>query len=520
VKRTDVLRIAESEAIAVGAEKVVGSVKSIKPSWLMKVSNVSPFGNFVFSFTERSAEKQPSGERYDRSDFFVIKRVQDSKEGLIPNLEGLNGGYINMTQRRFLHHSNSESKLESRKSINRKIMELLNRNIWPFRDLDTSKLIKEYVKTQQRTIASQFKERGNYDKLMINELGKYIRELPFVLMAIQKVKINSGSKTPGVDRIILDNDEDALRLAGTINYKFMKSYKSQAIRRVFIPKEDDQMRPLVIPTITDRIVQEIFRSVLDPVVDVFSDPNSYGYRIRRSATMALGAVANRLQKNPGNRIILDYDIKSFFDTINKIWILDHFPFPEEYKHILVSWLATGLIYKEEYEFSETAGTHGGIISPLIANFVLNGLETKAFENCKGSISIDGKVKEIKIGLIRYVDDFVILVNDERNIDIIEANIQNFLSDRGLTLNKEKSKIVKFDRDNSFEFLGFTFFYVKNPKVSTINYRREITDMGKVLVYPSRSKVIEFKRRLKKVIASAQNLTAYELIKKLNPMLIG
>ena len=91
-----------------------------------------------------------------------------------------------------------------------------------------------------------------------------------------------------------------------------------------------------LPTITDRIVQELFRSVLDPVVDVFSDPNSYGYRIRRNPTMALAMIAKRLQKNPGNRIILVYDIKSFFDKINKSWIIEHFPFPGEYKHILVS----------------------------------------------------------------------------------------------------------------------------------------------------------------------------------------
>lgn len=90
----------------------------------------------------------------------------------------------------------------------------------------------------------------------------------------------------------------------------------------------------------------------------------------------------------------------------------------------------------------------------------------------------------------------------------------------LTLNKEKSKIVKFDRDNSFEYLGFTFLYVKKTRLSAITNRRDITDKEKVLVFPSRTKVIEFKRKLKKVIVSSQNLTAYELIKKLNPMLRG
>ena len=180
----------------------------------------------------------------------------------------------------------------------------------------------------------------------------------------------------------------------------------------------------------------------------------------------------------------------------------------------------GVICKEEYEFSETGVPQGGIISPLIANYVLNGLEKIAFENCKWSISIDGEFKENRRGLIRYANVFVIIVNDERNIDIIEANIQNFLSDRGLTLNKDKSKIVKFDRNNSFEFLGFTFLYVKKTRLSAITNRRDITHKEKVLVYPSRSKVIEFKRRLKKVIASSQNLTPYELINILNPMLSG
>lgn len=239
--RTDVLRIAELEALAVGAERVVGSVKSKKASWLMKVSNVSPFDIFSFCFY---AKKKPLFQKWavrkikrdHRSDFMIIKWVQDSKEGFYPNLDSLNRGYINMTQRRFIH-----SKPESRKSINRKIIDLLEKKIWPFSNYEISRLIKDYVKNQQHIIASQFKERGHYDKDMINALSSYAKELPFVLMAIQKVKNNSRSKTAGVDSVIFKKDEEALRLAGIINYRFLKSYKCQAISRVFIPKPNGEM---------------------------------------------------------------------------------------------------------------------------------------------------------------------------------------------------------------------------------------------------------------------------------------
>lgn len=106
------------------------------------------------------------------------------------------------------------------------------------------------------------------------------------------------------------------------------------------------------------------------------------------------------------------------------------------------------------------------------------------------------------------------------MDIIEANIQNFLSERGLTINKEKSKVVKFDKDNSFDFLGFTFAFFKKGKLSSITNRRDISGIEKLWVYPSRNKVFEFRRRIKLVIKSSLNLTAFELIKKLNPILRG
>lgn len=451
------------------------------------------------------------------------------------NLTGVKCSKINS----FLGYSNkyfySIWREEKHKVIDLKILECLDRNYWPFKDKSLKNEINKAVKELQTKIATEVRDKNQYDDSFMKKINMLVKSRFFIVHAIKEVWTNTGSKTPGSDNIIM-SEEVAIQLAKEINYKFLKLYKAESIRRVYIPKSNNKMRPFGIPTIKDRVIQELFRSLLDPIIEVTSDPNSYGFRKGRNCHMAIGALSQALRTCSstinGEVIIIDLDIKGFFDNISKQWILNNFPFPSEYKHVLEEWLNSGIIYKNsDIEYTQSGVPQGGIISPLIANFTLNGIEEAAFKNCKKTRPSteeerniqkgSWKYKEIYYKLIRYADDFIIITNDNKYVEQIKTNVYKFLEERGLEINWEKSKIYNFKEPNvHFNYLGFTFHKVNKVKLSSILNRRDMTDNLKVMIYPEKLKVMEFRTKIKNIIKSSYNLSAYELIKQINPIIRG
>jgi RNA-directed DNA polymerase len=277
----------------------------------------------------------------------------------------------------------------------------------------------------------------------------------------------------------------------------------------------------------------MFQLVIDPAVDVFGDPNSYGFRKHRSCHNAIGALASRLAKASENFTIINMDIEKFFDTINHEWIQVHFPMPTGFEHVLESWLRSGVLEGSSFYLNEYGIPQGGIISLLISNFTLDGLETAAFKGFKKSVTINDsennkKVLELTFGLVRYADDFIIVLNHPRILELIKKNVEKFLNIRGLQINKQKSKDIYFsfkktkkeEPSTKFDFLGFTFMYQSNVKLSRIISRKDMTNSKKVIISPSRQNVISVKRKLKVLIGKNSNITAIELLQKLNPVLRG
>ena len=371
----------------------------------------------------------------------------------------------------------------------------------------------------------------------------YISRIFLVVYAINHVVTNKGGKTSGVDGIRYERSrtgktkvgfENAANLVLEINHPFLKNYKSKAVKRVYIPKLGSaKPRLLSIPTLLDRVIQKMFQLVIDPAVDVFGDPNSYGFRKHRSCHNAIGALASRLAKASENFTIINMDIEKFFDTINHKWLQVHFPMPTGFEHVLESWLRSGVLEGSSFYLNEYGILQGGIISPLIANFTLDGLETAASKGVKKSVIItdsnnNKKVLELTFGLVRYADDFIIVLNHPRNLELIKKNVEKFLNIRGLQINKQKSKDIYFsfkktkkkEPSPKFDFLGFTFMYQSNVKLSRIISRKDMTNSKKVIISPSRQNIISFKRKLKVLISKKSNLTAIELLQKLNPVLRG
>jgi RNA-directed DNA polymerase len=366
------------------------------------------------------------------------------------------------------------------------------------------------------------------------------KSLEFRLWAVYKTSLNKGSTTPGIDGQLLLTGVDKLNMVENMKRILIdadkKKFKRIPVKRVYIPKANGKLRPLGIPSIRDRCLQQLIGLILEPLVDMNSDPHSFGFRKYRNAKNAVASVRTILQSGLENKWVLDADIKSFFDDIDHEWLLQNIPLNKTLKYILNNWLTSGVILKEEgkfrYEETESGTPQGGIISPILANFVLNGLE----KTVKDSISsITGgkdfrkniykngkrtKLLSFKIKTVRYADDFVIIATSRRVIEkYIKPAVIRFLEERGLKLSQEKSKVFKIISGEELNFLGYTFKYRKNWSLKYSFFKDRLGKSG-IALYPNKQKVKEVIKKLKIICNKNYNSSAYELISILNPIIRG
>jgi RNA-directed DNA polymerase len=243
----------------------------------------------------------------------------------------------------------------------------------------------------------------------------------------------------------------------------------------------------------DRAMQALFAIALDPVAETTADPNSYGFRERRSCADAIAQCFLSLCRKTSAQWVFEADIKSCFDQINHNWILENIPLN---KTILRKWLKAGYIENQRM-FPTPQGTpQGGIISPTIMNMVLDGLETvlkRQFPRWKG----------YKVNFIRYADDFIITSSSKEVIrNEIVPVVKDFLKVRGLVLSEDKSKITHINE--GFDFLSQNIRKYK----------------GKLLIRPSRQSVQSFKDKLKALLRSHRGIPAHALIRLINPVIRG
>jgi RNA-directed DNA polymerase len=312
-------------------------------------------------------------------------------------------------------------------------------------------------------------------------------------MAILRVVNNSGAKTPGVDGDTWTTPEAKSNAFSTLR---RHGYWPQPLRRVYIPKSNGQQRPLGIPTLTDRAMQAMYLLGLDPIAETLADGHSYGFRLERSCADALEQVHLLLGNRHGPRWVLEGDIRACFDRINHEWLLDHLPMD---RALLRLWLKAGFLEKRVW-FATTEGTpQGGIISPVLANRALDGLQGWLAEHFPNRVS-----RKHKVHLVRYADDFIITGTSWFQLEqLVKPLVAQFLAERGLELSHEKTKITHLD--DGFDFLGQTI-------------RRYGGDT--VLLKPSRRSVQTLVRKIQATIDGAGGWTAGQLIERLNQQLKG
>lgn len=339
------------------------------------------------------------------------------------------------------------------------------------------------------------------------------------LLAVRRVtQDNRGKHTAGVDGIKSLTPKQ--RLATAAHLEALPTGKPA--RRIWIPKPGkDEQRPLSIPTLYDRARQALVKQAMEPEWEAKFEPNSYGFRAGRSVHDAIGAIYSAINKQP--KYVLDADIAKCFDRIDRKALLrktDTFP---TLQRLIKRWLNAGIIDKGVFSETDRGTQQGSVLSPLLANIALHGLETHLRshfprQRMDKSTGVQHSMSW-KPQIIRYADDVVVLHRDKTAIEHCQRLTADWLTDIGLELSPMKTRIAHTlhseEGEAGFNFLGFQ---VRQYPVSKYN-----TAQGhgfKTLIKPSKEAIKRHYRQLAETISRNKTARQENLIRQLNPVIAG
>jgi len=360
-------------------------------------------------------------------------------------------------------------------------------------DIDWEKVITSVNRLQTR-ITKAVKE-GKWQ--LVKRLQYLVTHSFYAkLLAVRTICQNKGKRTAGID------GEKWLTPKAKMNAVLDlsdESYKAKPLKRVFIEKPGKKKkRPLGIPTMHDRAMQALFALALGPVAEATADIDSFGFRKYRSAQDACQQAFNYLSRKNSAQWILEGDIKGCFDNINHEWLLDNIPMDQS---IMKQFLKAGFVYNHHLNPTKAGTPQGGIISPILANMTLDGIESAISEKYYTGKIWKGRNPK-KVNFLRYADDFIVTANSEETAKEVKELIEVFLKERGLELSIEKTLITHIDQ--GFDFLGWNFRKYK----------------GKLLIKPSRKSIENVTQKISDRIKKGKAWKQEDLIGALNPIITG
>ena len=300
-----------------------------------------------------------------------------------------------------------------------------------------------------------------------------------MMLAIRQVtQLNQGRKTAGVDGKSSLNFTERFKLLGILQ-EHSEDWKHQGLREIPIPKKNGKTRILKVPTIADRAWQCLVKYALEPTHEATFSARSYGFRTGRSAHDAQKLIFQNLNShsNGKEKRVIELDIKKCFDRISHKTIMNSLIAPKSIKIGIYRCLKAGI----HPEFPEQGTPQGGVVSPLLANIALNGIEEVAQKGYT-----QNQIKKHKCPQsIRYADDMVVILKPEHKEQEILKNIEYFLEKRGMEISEEKTKITR--ATDGFDFLGWNL---------------QVQENGKFRSVPSEENYQAFKKKVKTIVNSS------------------
>jgi RNA-directed DNA polymerase len=324
-----------------------------------------------------------------------------------------------------------------------------------------------------------------------------------VLSVRRVTQVNAGKDTPGVDGLVVKTPAARGRLVDHL--ATCQPWRASPARRVYIPKSNGKQRPLGIPTVLDRCLQARVKNALEPEWEARFEGSSYGFRPRRSCQDAIEKVALLAFPHRRNQWVVDADIRGAFDNIDHDFLLRALGNAPG-RELVRQWLKAGVM--EGGAFHETpAGTpQGGVISPLLLNVALHGMESAL-----GVLHHREGKKAGSRAVVRYADDFVVFcASREEALRVKEVLLPPWLAERGLTLSEEKTRIVHLSE--GFDFLGCQVRHSEAPQTSRSGW--------KLLIKPSKKAVAGLRAKLKETWLGLRGHGVQTVLRRLNPLIRG